>query len=305
MSLLFDFGELERVSASVHSPKQWAHNRVIPMSSIVSTEPTRPRLSCCDEVTKDANREPIIIQGGMGAAVSAWQLARAVSLTGQLGVVSGTALDVVLARRLQLGDPGGHMRRGLGAFPFKAAAQRILDRYSILGGKGPGQPFRPTSMLSVNPPAEQTELIVAANFVEVHLAKEGHDGLIGVNYLEKIQLPTLASLYGAMLAGVDYVLMGAGIPRTIPGALDQFSRGEPAELSVYVAGAEQGEHDGFAVRSPDVLRRTAAGTEASQVFGDCGLGDVGDHARPQGQRSRRRIRRRGTDGRRTQRPAPR
>ena len=60
-----------------------------------------------------SNREPIIIQGGMGAAVSAWQLARAVSLAGQLGVVSGTAIDVVLARRLQLGDPGGHMRRAL------------------------------------------------------------------------------------------------------------------------------------------------------------------------------------------------
>ena len=50
---------------------------------------------------------------GMGVAVSAWQLARAVSLTGQLGVVSGTALDLVLARRLQIGDPGGHMRRAL------------------------------------------------------------------------------------------------------------------------------------------------------------------------------------------------
>jgi nitronate monooxygenase len=189
----------------------------------------------------DASGEPIIIQGGMGAAVSGWRLARAVSFTGQLGVVSGTALDVVLARRLQLGDPGGHMRRGLAAFPFKAVAQRILDRYFILGGKGQNQPFRPTGMLSISPSVEQVELIVAANFVEVHLAKVGHDGLIGVNYLEKIQLPTLASLYGAMLAGVDYVLMGAGIPRTIPGALDQLSRGEPAELSIYVASAEQDE----------------------------------------------------------------
>ena len=30
-------------------------------------------------------------------------------------------------------------------------------------------------------------------------------------------------LYGAMLAGVDYVLMGAGIPRTIPGILDSLA----------------------------------------------------------------------------------
>ena len=48
--------------------------------------------------------DPIIIQGGMGVAVSDWKLARAVSKTGQLGVVSGTAIDTVLVRRLQLGD---------------------------------------------------------------------------------------------------------------------------------------------------------------------------------------------------------
>ena len=38
---------------------------------------------------------PTIIQGGMGAGVSAWPLALAVSRAGQLGVVSGTALDLV------------------------------------------------------------------------------------------------------------------------------------------------------------------------------------------------------------------
>ena len=53
---------------------------------------------------------PTIIQGGMGAGVSSWRLAQAVSQLGQLGVVSGTALDLIFARRLQDGDPGGHMR---------------------------------------------------------------------------------------------------------------------------------------------------------------------------------------------------
>ena len=62
---------------------------------------------------------PQIIQGGMGVAVSDWRLARAVSQQGQLGVVSGTALDVVLARRLQLGDPEGHLRRAMSEFPFQ------------------------------------------------------------------------------------------------------------------------------------------------------------------------------------------
>ena len=63
-----------------------------------------------------------------------------------------------------------------------------------------------------------------ANFVEVWLAKEGHDGVVGINLLTKVQMPNLASLYGAMLAGVDYVLMGAGIPREIPGVLDALAR---------------------------------------------------------------------------------
>ena len=68
-----------------------------------------------------------IVQGGMGVAVSSWQLAREVSRCGQLGVVSGTALDGVLARELQDGDPGGHRRRALAHFPSQAMAQRVLD----------------------------------------------------------------------------------------------------------------------------------------------------------------------------------
>ena len=198
----------------------------------------------------------------MGVAVSGWQLARAVSLAGQLGVVSGTAMDVVLARRLQLGDPDGHMRRGLAEFPYSDMADRILKRYFIPGGKSPDEPFRLTRVPALHPSAEQVELIVAANFVEVFLAGEGHDGLVGVNYLEKIQLPTLASLYGAMLAGVDYVLMGAGIPRAIPGALDQLSRGESAELPIHVLGAQPGETtisrfdpETFGCGPPPVLKR--------------------------------------------------
>ena len=43
-------------------------------------------------------RLPTIIQGGMGVSISDWRLARAVSMTGQLGVVSGTAIDVVIGR---------------------------------------------------------------------------------------------------------------------------------------------------------------------------------------------------------------
>ena len=185
--------------------------------------------------------EPVIIQGGMAVAVSAWQLAKAVSLTGQLGVVSGTGLDTILLRRLQMGDPGGHLRRALAAFPFPEMAQQIVNRYFIPGGKSPDEPFAATQRPSLDPDRPQLELIVAANFVEVFLAKEGHGGVVGINYLEKIQFPTLPSVFGAMLAGVDYVLMGAGIPQSIPGTLDQLSQGEAVELPLTVVGAGKGE----------------------------------------------------------------
>jgi nitronate monooxygenase len=85
------------------------------------------------------------------------------------------------------------------------------------------------------------ELWIVSNFVEVFLAREGHNGQIGINYLEKIQIPHLASVYGALLAGVDYVLMGAGIPLKIPGALDRLARGEPAAYPLYVNGAQPGD----------------------------------------------------------------
>ena len=177
----------------------------------------------------------------MGAGVSDWKLARAVSKTGQLGVVSGTALAAILARRLQVGDPDGQMRHALEHFPIPGLAAKILADYFIPGGKSKNAPFKLTPMPALRTGPDYVALTVAANFVEVFLAREGHSGLVGINFLEKIQFPTLPSVFGAMLAGVDYVLMGAGIPRAIPGVLDRFARGEAAELKIDVVGAPAGE----------------------------------------------------------------
>ncbi|GGS82482.1 nitronate monooxygenase [Nonomuraea spiralis] len=187
-------------------------------------------------------RLPVLIQGGMGVGVSGWRLARAVARTGQLGVVSGTALDVTLARRLQRGDPGGDLRRALACFPIPAIAERVLGRYFVPGGIAPGTPYRPVPRLGLRPSPARDELAVVANFAEVFLAKQGHDGPVGVNYLEKIQLATPAAAYGAMLAGVDFVLMGAGIPAEIPALLDAFAAHRPAEISVAVAEAGDARH---------------------------------------------------------------
>ena len=184
---------------------------------------------------------PTIIQGGMGAGVSNWRLARAVSQLGHLGVVSGTALDQILVRRLQDGDPGGHMRRGLAHFPFLEMAQRVQREYYIPGGKHERAPYRTLPLHEKDGPREREELCIVANFVEVFLAREGHENPVGINYLEKIQIPHLPSLYGAMLAGVGYVLMGAGIPVKIPGVLDCFVRHQPAAYPLHVAGGQEGE----------------------------------------------------------------
>ncbi len=184
---------------------------------------------------------PRVIQGGMGAGVSSWRLAQAVSRLGQLGVVSGTALDAIFVRRLEDGDPGGHMRRGLDAFPFPAMAERIWNTYYLCGGKPANAAYRTLPMHAHEEPRELTELCMVSNFVEVWLAREGHAHPVGINYLEKIQIPHLPSMYGAMLAGVGSVLMGAGIPLHVPGVLDALSEHKPAEYALHVSGAQQGD----------------------------------------------------------------
>ncbi|MDP6280959.1 MAG: nitronate monooxygenase [Acidimicrobiales bacterium] len=189
-----------------------------------------------------ASHFPLLIQGGMGIAVSDWKLARSVSVAGHLGVVSGTALDSVMVRRLQLGDPGGHTRRALAHYPVPTVADSILDRYFIEGGKPANQRFIQTPMGCIAPSGNLLNLLVASNFVEVHLAREGHSGPVGVNYMEKIQAPLLASIYGSMLAGVDYVLVGAGIPRALPGLLDRLADGLPVDMRLDVKGASGDDH---------------------------------------------------------------
>ncbi|MFI7542818.1 nitronate monooxygenase [Actinoplanes sp. NPDC049599] len=196
---------------------------------------------------------PTVIQGGMGVGVSDWRLARAVARTGQLGVVSGVALDALLARRLQQGDEGGQVRDALAHFPVPAVARAVLDRYFVAGAVPGGQPMRPVPRLGLRPRLHGQQLAVVANFVEVFLAKRGHDGPVGVNYLEKIQTATPAAVYGAMLAGVDYVLMGAGLPTQIPGLLDALAGHRPGRLSVDVHGARPGEDHHLTFDPQEVL----------------------------------------------------
>lgn len=184
---------------------------------------------------------PRIIQGGMGVAVSNWQLANAVARAGQMGVVSGSMLDTVFVRRLQDGDPGGHMRRAIAHFPIPGVGDEVLRRYFRDGGRPEGTPYRLLPMYRQTVSIARQRVTVLANFVEVWLAKEGHSGAVGINLLTKVQMPNLASLYGAMLASVDYVIMGAGIPREIPGALDALALHDVARLRFEIEGGARDE----------------------------------------------------------------
>lgn len=190
---------------------------------------------------------PVLIQGGMGVNVSTWELARAVSIAGQeigqptMGVVSGTGYGIITARSLQLGDPGGHFHRALETFPFQEMAERVWDKYYIHGGKALDAPFKSVPMVNYVPRREVEELIICANYALVWLAKQGHNGPVGINFLEKLQSPHLPEIYGAILAQADTVLMGAGIPDQVPGVLDKFAANLPASYFLEVDGRRSAE----------------------------------------------------------------
>ncbi|WP_396203299.1 nitronate monooxygenase [Gemmatimonas sp.] len=204
---------------------------------------------------------PRIIQGGMGIGVSNWRLANAVSRLGQLGVISGTVIDTVLVRRLQDGDPGGHMRRALAHFPIPGVADELLTRYFLPEGRAPGTPYHLLPMYRQVVTSARQRVTVAAAFVETWLAREGHDNAVGMNLLTKVQMPNLPTLYGAMLAGVATVIMGAGIPREIPGALDALSTHSKATLKFDVEGLGREDAEYLTFDPADVWPEHALPTE--------------------------------------------
>jgi NAD(P)H-dependent flavin oxidoreductase YrpB (nitropropane dioxygenase family) len=210
-----------------------------------------------------------LIQGGMGVYVSNWRLARAVAMEQPgltAGTVSGTALDIVYVRLLQLGDPGGHVRRALAALDAQfgvTLGQKIINHYFIEGGKAPTARFKnaPKQMvrlpngsdilpaglppgvpvtLSMEP--DIVELLIAAGFAEVWLAHQGHSGRIFINFLHKVELPLIYTLYGAMLAGVDGVIVGAGNPDGLPAVCSRLVQHAVVTHELPVLYRESGEN---------------------------------------------------------------
>jgi nitronate monooxygenase len=193
---------------------------------------------------------PTLIQGTPQLALSTWPLARAVAQAGQLGVVSSAPLAVVLARRLQLGDFDGHLRRALEHFPFPGAARRVWEQFFVPGGKAADQPFELARQPTLDQGPALVELMLLANFTEVFLAKEAHPGAVGLHLHDEVRIPLLPSLYGAVLAGVDWVLIEGRHADALPAALDRLLLGQPAAVRVGLSGSspEQGAPTG----APDV-----------------------------------------------------
>jgi NAD(P)H-dependent flavin oxidoreductase YrpB (nitropropane dioxygenase family) len=213
-----------------------------------------------------------LIQGGMGVYVSNWRLAKAVAQERPgvtAGTVSGTGLDIVYVRLLQLGDPGGHIHRALAAFDAQFGVdvgRKICERYFIEGGKAPAARFKQAPMQivhtqdgsdviplpsqlpvqSTDPVAltlaeESIELLIATAYAEVWLAKEGHTGNIFINFLKKIELPLVYTMYGAILAGVNGVIVGAGNPDGLPAACSHLARHEAVTIDLPFLYREAGE----------------------------------------------------------------
>ncbi len=186
---------------------------------------------------------PELIQGGMGVGISNWELARAVAQAGGrlnkpvLGVVSGIGLAVTMVNRLRRGDLD--TRAALEAFPVLWMAQEIIEEHWL--NPDSKLPSKPEILVTgtEKKKAALIRMLVVANFVEVWLAKQGHSSPIGINYLEKIQLTHLPEIFGAMLAGVDYILMGAGIPNQVPGVLDDLADWKETSYRLDVAGGDK------------------------------------------------------------------
>ena len=184
---------------------------------------------------------PQVIQAGMGANISCPGLVMAAARRGCLGVLSGTALDAVLVGELGLGDPGGHNLRSVAKFQdLYGFGMDLVEPYYRCGGKAIDEKFlRPFLINRMPPPIERIKLMILANYVFVDRAKQGHSGRVGINYMEEIGRYHLYSMLGAMLAGIDSIVVGAGIPLQVPDILNKFSRAQKAVYRLPVSGSAE------------------------------------------------------------------
>ena len=164
---------------------------------------------------------PRLIQAGMGVRISGARLANAASRLGALGVVSGAGLRHVVIEEIRAGNE--EVLRAVRAFPIGRYVEEMMA-----WAPGGTKWNRPAPVDEVDPArgALPQRLSVIAAFVEVMRAKEGHRGKVGVNVMWKCTLTVLPTILGAMLAGSDALLCGAGVPIELPEILQKLQAGE-------------------------------------------------------------------------------
>jgi nitronate monooxygenase len=115
---------------------------------------------------RDAVREVIFIQGGMGIGISLAELARAVARRGGVGTISSAGLSAIVSKRL-----------GRKVNSREAAAEEVAEA-----------------------------------------KKDG--GFVAINIMVALHKSFNNSILGAIEGGVDAVILGAGLPTTLPNTVE-------------------------------------------------------------------------------------
>ena len=148
---------------------------------------------------------PLIIQGGMGAGVSDWRLACAVS-----GKPASLAWSQAPPRMrasshaaCKRATPDGRHAPRSGALSSIRGARRTRShklfhaRFWRSHSASANHSIWPRPCPHSNSGPDLVALTVLANFVEVFLAKEGHNEPVGINFLGENPVPhSLPSIFG-------------------------------------------------------------------------------------------------------------
>jgi len=182
---------------------------------------------------------PRLIQAGMGIHISSAKLANTTSRLGALGVVSGAALRHIIIEDIRAGDANSiELAR---EFPVPAYVEELL---AFAPGGAKHRHAVPVDTPDPKFSAYPRRLSAIATFVEVRRARQGHRGKVGINVMWKATLTVLPSIYGAMLAGVDALLCGAGVPMELPDIVARIRAGQDME---YLPLTGTGTHTRMAI----------------------------------------------------------
>jgi NAD(P)H-dependent flavin oxidoreductase YrpB (nitropropane dioxygenase family) len=167
---------------------------------------------------------PRLIQAGMGVRVSSCTLANTTSRLGALGVVSAVGLRHIVIEEIRQGRED--VIAVAKTFPLGSYVDAIMQF-----APGGAKHRRPAPLDDPDPVRGDLpkRLSVIAAYVEVIRAKQGHRGKVGNNVMWKCALTVLPSIYGAMLAGVDSLLCGAGVPMELPDIVRRIRAGQDLE----------------------------------------------------------------------------